>query len=117
MGIFLLSSPSKVDFFFSGPTLSLTPYQTEKETLFFLLRQLQSNNMIQAHITIFTDSKMLISNINKLRNNLHDYNPAEIVYKLINSINLVFIDRDLNSQANSLAKEGLGRLSMITKWL
>lgn len=115
IGGFLMESKLSLIFIFSGTTEASSPYEAELAALKFVLEQLGSSNFKEYSTTIFSDSKQLVSNLLYLRSN---YGGLDISYSImIHKVNLVHIERHLNSEADSLAKEGAERSKFIYGWI
>lgn len=110
-----MESKFSLIFIFSGTIVASSPYEAELVALMFVLDQLGSSRYKEHSTTIFSDSKQLVGNLLYLRNN--HVVLANSDSTMIHKINLVHIERHLNSEADNLAKEGAKRNKFISGWI
>lgn len=109
LGGYILGRPTSLLFTFSGPSNQVSPYSAELEALTYVLGQLSSSNYKEAQIAIFTDSKMLVDNFQKIRSSNDLVVQSRSKSNIVHNVNLIHIDRSINSEADRLAKEGMTR--------
>lgn len=103
---------------FSGPVDVKNSEEAEIEAIIHLIRLIQNKEVKATKLCICSDSTMAIASI---RNGLPVYVPIHgpiqsITHLVDKAFHLEFTPRDLNRNADSLAKMGLNRPTMISYW-
>ncbi|KAK1391582.1 hypothetical protein POM88_010638 [Heracleum sosnowskyi] len=106
-------------FFFSGPSIASCALVYEYNALFFLLKSNGDSPLMHKKFTIFSDCQELVDSINCLKITLQVPWFADSSFMdLIHLVNFDFvkIHRDLNSKADSLARQGVQLGNMFSTW-
>lgn len=94
-----------------------SPYEAELEALMFLLGQIKDSAHKKAHIVLFSDCKVLVTNMASLRKKTNNHYLASGSHSLLTNFKLILIDRLLNKEADSLAKDGGNKKKILKGWI
>lgn len=103
---------------FSGPANVSSNVQAETEAILHVLSIVSKMNISKGRVVICSDSTEAISVTSKgLEAHLSDKIPPQEVKSLLESyVYLQFVPRELNEDADSLAKDGLKRGFLAQHW-
>lgn len=96
----------KVVFFFSGPISSNSPLETESLACQFLIKEIFNSNFKKDNVAICTDSFWLQEDFSRIKATDHT----------LGNIHVIFCDRDLNREADFLAKNCLSLPAIRSEW-
>lgn len=118
IGGFIMNKNHQVIFIFSGPSLQVNAYETEKEALSFLLSQIEVSSHATASFTFLLDSTLVVNQINKQKRTtpVQDF-CIKVKNDLLHCSNFISIPRSVNSEADSLAKQGSQRMNFLAGWI
>lgn len=116
IGGFILNSNKLVSFIFLGPSTALNPEETELEALEFLCHAIEGRDEVENHIIITTDSTKLVQHVQKLKaNNAHSHQLTSQP-KNLQHTSITHLNRALNKEVDTLAKEVRDRNKVLTGW-
>lgn len=116
IGGFLMNKSSKVIFLFANPTQCSNAQDAEFQALVFLLKAVQSSSYSHKTLTIFSDSTNLIKLVMDFKKGSAINMDLDQVSEVMDHTHIVHISRDLNKEADQLAKQGLNRPSPVSGW-
>lgn len=114
---FLLNSEGHVNFIFSGPCISDSPYLVEEHALRFMLENIMAKDIKEAMIVIATDSLQLAIFVRHNISNLLNKHSLLMLLRQLPNLKLVHINRLFNSEADRLAGEGIIRNTLAAGWV
>lgn len=116
IGGFLMAKSGKVLFLFSGPSQKNSSYEAEWEAVEFMLKNILRKGLEKSHIALFSDSKGMVSNMN-MGIATHDLDTSIMDHMHeAHYFFLHFVRREINFEADSMAREGSKRQSMLAGW-
>lgn len=103
---------------FTGPVAVHTSQAVEIEAIVHVLRLVLERKIANQSIVICSDSTTVIEEISMgLKQNMPVAGPLHNLANMLGSVvHLNFVPRDLNANADSLAKCGINRPRLVTYW-
>lgn len=101
-----MNRQKQIIFIFSGPSKKGNAYGTEKEALSFLLAHIENSKYAKAHFTFLIDATSLVHQINKQEGDINSLEQLQVQETVLHNSNFVSIPRNLNTEADWLAKQG-----------
>lgn len=117
IGGYVKDSEGNLVFIFSGPVKAFSPSQCEFEAMFYVVKQLAVSPWSTTHSVIYSDSADLIKEVRKAKFNFqHHFEDNIRKYLLFAKIEFKKVNRLLNCEADSLAKQGMTRSKLLSAW-
>lgn len=118
IGGYILNKDNRVISIFSGPSIKESVFDTECEALLFIIDNIRRSSYRNAKFIFLVDSLQIVQEISKIKGGkcfLLKNNPIDTFMAYNN--NFIHIPRELNSAADSLAKQGKSRNKMYSGWM
>lgn len=117
IGGFIMDNKAQVIFIFSGPCMSISPYQSEERALQFMIENLNQKNLKDISLLISSDSSQLINAYNLFSATPLVTPSLHQSIRSFKNLKLAHLNRRYNSEADRLATEGTQRKEMVAGWV